>query len=146
ARPYWNKLGIFCIILTYDVQPDNQQLVVGIDPGSSFEGGSVVGTKETVLNGMSEAPKHVTKAVETRRTMRRARRHRKCWRRPARYNLNATFASEASLTGRPIRPGRTMRSSICTPSGRPPIFAQAKRHHPGPGTNIHYGGRAFTPD
>jgi len=86
ARPYWNKLGIFCIILMYDVQPDNQQLVVGIDPGSSFEGWSVVGTKETALNGMSEAPKHVTKAVETRRTMRRARRHRKCWRRPARFN------------------------------------------------------------
>ena len=86
ARPYWNKLGIFCIILMYDVQPDNQQLVVGIDPGSSFEGWSVVGTKETALNGMSEAPKHVTNAVETRRTMRRARRHRKCWRRPARFN------------------------------------------------------------
>lgn len=38
ARPYWNKLGIFCIILTYDVEPDNQPLAVGIDPGSSFEG------------------------------------------------------------------------------------------------------------
>jgi hypothetical protein len=86
AKPYWNKLGIFCIILTYDVQPDNQELVVGIDPGSSFEGWSVVGTQETVLNGMSEAPKHVKKAVEVRRTMRRARRGRKCWRRPARFN------------------------------------------------------------
>lgn len=86
AKPYWNKLGIFCIILTYEVQPDNQDLVVGIDPGSSFEGWSVVGTQETVLNGMSEAPKHVKKAVEVRRTMRRARRHRKCWRRPARFN------------------------------------------------------------
>ena len=86
ARPYWNKLGIFCIILTYDVEPDNQPLAVGIDPGSSFEGWSVVGTKETVLNGMAEAPNHVKKAVETRRTMRRARRHRKCWRRPARFN------------------------------------------------------------
>jgi hypothetical protein len=86
AKPYWNKLGIFSIILTYEVQPDNQPLVVGIDPGSSFEGWSVVGTKETVLNGMSEAPKHVKKAVEVRRTMRRARRHRTCWRRPARFN------------------------------------------------------------
>lgn len=86
ARPYWNKLGIFCIILTYSVQPDNQQLVLGIDPGSSYEGWSIVGTKETVLNGMSETPKHVKKAVETRRTMRRARRHRNCWRRPARFD------------------------------------------------------------
>ena len=86
AKPYWNKLGIFCIILTYEVEPDNQPRAVGIDPGSSFEGWSVVGTKETVLNGMSETPNHVKKAVETRRTMRRARRHRKCWRRPARFN------------------------------------------------------------
>jgi hypothetical protein len=87
AKPYWNKPGIFCIIPTYEVQPDNnQRLVVGLDPGSSFEGWSVVGTRETVANGMSEAPKHVKKAVETRRTMRRGRRHRKCWRRPARFN------------------------------------------------------------
>lgn len=86
ARPYWNKLGIFCIILTYEVQPDNQRLAVGIDPGSSFEGWSVVGTKDTVLNGMSEAPHHVKMAVETRRIMRRARRRRNCWRRPARFN------------------------------------------------------------
>jgi len=77
AKPYWNKIGIFCIILTYEVQPDNQDLVVGVDPGSSFEGWSVVGTQDTVLNGMSEAPKHVKKAVEVRRTMRRARRGRK---------------------------------------------------------------------
>lgn len=85
ARPYWNKLGIFCIILTYQVPPDNQQLVIGIDPGSSFEGWSIVGTQETVLNGMSETPKHVKKAVETRRTMRRSRRSRNCWRRPERF-------------------------------------------------------------
>ena len=38
AKPYWNKLGIFCIILTREVEPDNQQIAVGIDPGSSFEG------------------------------------------------------------------------------------------------------------
>src|SRR5262249_52271646 len=56
---------------------------VGVDPGSRYEGYSVVGTKETVLNLMVEAPTHVKQAVKTRRTMRRARRFRK-WRRPAR--------------------------------------------------------------
>lgn len=86
ARAYWNKLGIFCIILKYEVEPDNQQLALGIDPGSRFEGFSVVGTRDTVLNGMSEAPTHIKKAVEQRRIMRRARRSRKCWRRPARFN------------------------------------------------------------
>ena len=84
ARPKRGKLGIFYIQLTYQ-QPDvsTQPLVVGIDPGSKFEGFSVVGTTDTVLNLMVEAPTHVKKAVETRRTLRRARRFR-LWRRPCR--------------------------------------------------------------
>jgi hypothetical protein len=71
--------------LCYEQEPDNQQLVVGIDPGSKFEGVSVVGTQDTVLNLMVEAPNHVKDAVETRRIMRRARRGRK-WRRPKRFD------------------------------------------------------------
>jgi hypothetical protein len=77
------KLGIFYLQLKYEQEPDNQTLVVGVDPGSKFEGFSVVGTGDTVLNAMAEAPTHVKKAVEARRKMRRARRFRK-WRRPAR--------------------------------------------------------------
>src|SRR5260370_19507191 len=76
ARPKRNKLGIFYLQLTYEQAPDNQPLVVGIDPGSKFEGFSVVGTKATVLNLMVEAPDHVKKAVKTRRTLRRALRSR----------------------------------------------------------------------
>lgn len=90
ARPKRNKLGIFYIQLTYAVEPDSQPLVVGIDPGSKFEGFSVVGTKDTVLNIMAEAPTHVKKSVEVRRVMRRARRQRKCWRRPARFDNRLT--------------------------------------------------------
>lgn len=85
ARPKRNKLGLFYVQLTYSQEPDNQQLVVGVDPGSKFEGYSVVGTKDTVLNLMAEAPDHVKDAVATRRTMRRARRVRK-WRRPKRFD------------------------------------------------------------
>jgi hypothetical protein len=85
ARPKRNKLGLFYVQLCHEVAPDNQPLVAGIDPGSKYEGFSVVGTKETVLNLMVEAPDHVKKAVETRRTMRRARRFRQ-WRRPKRFN------------------------------------------------------------
>jgi len=85
ACAYWNKLGVFCIILKREVEPANQPIAVGIDPGSKWEGWSVVGTKDTVLNGMSEAPKHVKDAVEVRKNMRRARRHR-LWRREARFN------------------------------------------------------------
>jgi hypothetical protein len=83
ARPKRNKLGLFYLQLIYDQEPDNQRLVVGIDPGSSFEGFSVVGTKETVCNLMVEAPTHVKKAIQTRRMLRRARRFR-VWRRPCR--------------------------------------------------------------
>jgi hypothetical protein len=83
AHPKRNKLGLFYIQLTYEQEPNNQLLVVGIDPGSHFEGFSVVGTKETVCNLMVEAPTHVKQAVEMRRSMRRARRARR-WRRPCR--------------------------------------------------------------
>ena len=84
ARPKRNKLGIFYLQLTYEQAPTNQPLVLGIDPGAKFEGFSVVGTKATVLNLMVEAPAHVKKAVENRRTLRRARRFR-LWRRPCRH-------------------------------------------------------------
>jgi hypothetical protein len=70
--------------LCYEQEPDNQPLVVGIDPGSKWEGLSVVGSKDTVLNLMAEAPCHVKEAVATRRTMRRARRQCK-WRRAKRF-------------------------------------------------------------
>lgn len=83
ARPKRNKLGLFYVQLCYEQEPDNQQLVAGVDPGSKYEGFSVVGTRETVLNLMVEAPNHVKETVESRRTMRRARRLRK-WRRPRR--------------------------------------------------------------
>ncbi|GHO80794.1 hypothetical protein KSD_85650 [Ktedonobacter sp. SOSP1-85] len=85
ARPKRNKLGLFYVQLSYKQEPDNQSLVAGVDPGSKFEGLSVVGTKDTVLNLMVEAPDHVKGAVATRRTMRRARRQRK-WRRPKRFH------------------------------------------------------------
>ncbi|MFL5667736.1 MAG: RRXRR domain-containing protein [Ktedonobacteraceae bacterium] len=85
ARPKRNKLGLFYAQLCYEQEPDNQPLVAGVDPGSKFEGYSVVGTKDTVLNLMVEAPDHVKDAVETRRTMRRARRFRK-WQRPKRFD------------------------------------------------------------
>ncbi len=85
AKPKRDKLGMFYIQLCYEQEPANQPLVVGIDPGSMFEGFSVVGSKETVTNLMVEAPDHVKDVVEVRRTMRRARRFRK-WRRPERFD------------------------------------------------------------
>ena len=85
ARPKRDKVGMFYVQLCYEQEPDNQPLVVGIDPGSKFEGFSVVGAKDTVTSLMVEAPDHVKEAIETRRAMRRARRSRK-WRRPKRFD------------------------------------------------------------
>jgi hypothetical protein len=85
AKPKRNKLGVFHIELTYKQEPDNQALVAGIDPGAKFEGYSIVGTKDTVLNMMAEAPDHVKDVVKTRRRLRRSRRFRK-WRRPKRFD------------------------------------------------------------
>jgi hypothetical protein len=83
------KLGLFYLQLKHEQEPDNQTVVVGVDPGSKFEGFSVVGTCDTVLNVMAEAPTHIKMAVEVRRNMRRARRFRK-WRRPARNHNRLT--------------------------------------------------------
>lgn len=95
ARPYWSKLGIFCIILQYEVKTETvQQMVCGIDPGSKFEGWSVVSKNGTIINGMFEVPvvgkgknsvHFVRPKLKERSTMRRARRHRNCWRREARF-------------------------------------------------------------
>jgi hypothetical protein len=55
ARPKRNKLGLFFVQLSYEQEPNNQPLVAGVDPGSKFEGYSVVGRKDTVLSLMGEA-------------------------------------------------------------------------------------------
>ena len=85
ASAYWNKLGIFCIILHIEVEPGNQKVVLGFDPGSKFHGVSILSQGRTVLNVMVEAVTWVKDLVEVRRNMRRARRHRNLRRRPARF-------------------------------------------------------------
>lgn len=84
----WSRLGVFYIQLTFDPQSElnkNQRVVVGIDPGSNFDGYAV--TSKTVnLTGMSELPSGIADKLETRRTMRRARRFRNCRRRECRFD------------------------------------------------------------
>jgi len=89
-----NKLGIFYLQLEFDPEhPSTQPLAIGVDPGTKFEGFSIVGTDETVLNIMSKAVGWVKKAVKRRRVMRRARRYRKNRRRKSKENRrnNETF-------------------------------------------------------
>jgi hypothetical protein len=83
----WSKLGMFSIQLKFNPrQPAMQPLAVGVDSGSKFEGFSVVGKKDTVLNIMLEAVGWVRKALERRRRMRRARRYRKTRCRACRFD------------------------------------------------------------
>ncbi len=84
----WSKLGIFYIQLDFDPQSDpnkNQIVVIGLDPGSKFDGYTV--TSRTVnITGMSELPSGIADKLEIRRTMRRARRFRNCRRRESRFD------------------------------------------------------------
>jgi hypothetical protein len=87
ARKQWSKLGIFYIQLHFNpTNPTAQPLVIGVDPGSKFEGFSIVGTQDTVLNMMSEAVTWVSRTVKQRKQMRMSRRYRNTRRRPCRSN------------------------------------------------------------
>ena len=86
AKPYWSR-GVFCIIL--QKEPSSriyQDIAIGIDPGSKFEGFSVKSESHTLLNIQTEAKTDVKDKVETRRNLRRSRRNRKTRYRTCRFN------------------------------------------------------------
>lgn len=86
AKPYWCK-GVFCIILQRDPKTNyKQDVVVGIDPGSKFEGLTVKSEARTLLNVQTEAKTDVKKKMETRTNLRRSRRNRKTRYRKCRFN------------------------------------------------------------
>lgn len=76
---------LFYIQLTERVGGAKQDIAIGIDPGSKREALTVKSEAHTFLNIQAEAVQHVSKAVEARRNMRRARRFRKT---PCRKNRN----------------------------------------------------------
>jgi hypothetical protein len=86
AVPKWSKLGIFYVQLTVDAGTTTQDVGLGLDPGSKFDGLAVVSTKEVLQAGMTELPKGITKKMEQRRNQRRNRRYRKCRRRKKRFD------------------------------------------------------------
>jgi len=84
AIPKWSKLGIFYVQLTKPAGTNTQEITLGLDPGSKFDGIALVSKKHVLLTGMIELPQHIAKKLEQRRIARRNRRYRKCRRRPAR--------------------------------------------------------------
>ncbi len=88
VKKWSKKLGIFCIHLTFNPKSElnkNQKVTLSADPGSKFDGYAVA-TKIVNLTGMSELPSKITKKLEARRTMRRARRFRNTRQRPKRFD------------------------------------------------------------
>ena len=96
ARPRWILGSIFYIQLTERADGDvDPHVIIGIDPGSKFEGYSVRSIKRTLINIQSAAPTHVKKRIVDRRDQRRSRRFRNT---PCRKNRS--HRGNLSNTGR----------------------------------------------
>ncbi|MFQ6119176.1 MAG: RRXRR domain-containing protein [Methanosarcinales archaeon] len=83
----WSKTGLFYVQL--QVEPSDtklQEMVLALDPGSRFDGITISTQREVQLQSMLILPKGIAKKLEDRKRLRRARRYRKCRRRPCRFN------------------------------------------------------------
>ena len=86
ATPFW-KRGVFGVRLNREPSARrNQEIAVGIDPGSKKEGLTVKSEAHTFLNVHADAVTWVKEAVKIRREMRHGRRFRKTPCRAPRYN------------------------------------------------------------
>lgn len=89
AKPYWCK-GVFTIILQDEPKSRyTQEVVVGIDPGSKFNGYTVKTESKTLLNIQANAITDVKGKMEERRQNRRSRRQRNTPYRKCRFNRSS---------------------------------------------------------
>lgn len=86
ALPVWNKFQQFGIQMLVDTRKNTPVTVLGVDNGTKFEGYSIVIDKENNLNVMLLLPnkKEISRKLEERKSLRRARRQRNCRRRKCR--------------------------------------------------------------
>ncbi len=86
AKKVWSKFGTFGIQMLTETRHETPRTAIGVDHGTKFEGYSVVVDHENNLNTKLDLPdkKTIVKKIEERRILRRARRFRKCRRRPCR--------------------------------------------------------------
>jgi hypothetical protein len=84
----WSKFGTFGIQMLIETRTDVPDTALGVDNGTKFEGYSVAVGSENPLNVKLDLPdkKAIVRKLEECRTLRRARRHRNCWRRPKRFD------------------------------------------------------------
>lgn len=88
AQKVWSKFGTFGIQMLVVTRGDSPQTSLGVDGGTKFEGYAVVCGNENVLAVKWDLPdkKQVVRKMDKRKQLRRARRNRKCRRRPARFD------------------------------------------------------------
>jgi len=88
AKKCWSKFGTFGIQMLVEVREETPDTALGVDTGTKFEGYSVVVGEENPINVKLDLPdkKAIVRKLTERRILRRARRHRNCRRRPARFN------------------------------------------------------------
>ena len=88
AKKAWSKFGTFGIQMLVTTREETSSTSLGIDHGTKFEGYAVVCGNENNLAVKWDLPdkKQVVRKLEERRGLRRARRFRKCRRRPTRFN------------------------------------------------------------
>lgn len=86
ARKTWSRFGTFGIQLLVPTRTETPLTTLGVDHGTKFEGVAVVCGDENVLAVKLDLPdkKQIVRKLAERRTLRRARRFRKCRRRPTR--------------------------------------------------------------
>jgi hypothetical protein len=86
AEKVWSKFGTFGIRMLVPTRGATPGAALGVDHGTKFEGFSVVVGSENAINVKLDLPdkQQIRQKLEQRRTLRRARRHRKCRRRPCR--------------------------------------------------------------
>jgi len=88
ATGFWNKLDQYCLRLTVETRTGGLDAELGVDPGAKYDGYAVVCGDENPLNIKVNLPdkEKIVRKITERRHLRRARRFRKCRRRPRRFN------------------------------------------------------------
>src|SRR5215471_251769 len=88
AEKVWSKFGTFGIRMLQPTRECTPETALGIDPGTKYEGYSIVVGEENSLNIKLDLPDkaHICSKFEERRNLRRARRHRNTRRRAKRFD------------------------------------------------------------
>ncbi|MEW6459417.1 MAG: RRXRR domain-containing protein [Bacillota bacterium] len=140
AKPRRNKLGLFYVQMPRPVGAATQPMALALDPGGKYEGVAVASHRQVELTSQVNLPAGVPNRTETRRNLRRARRFRKCPRRPARfcnrrhngkYWLAPTQRSKVEARLKAIR-------ELCRIYPIQAIFVEDVRHKPNGKNDRHF--------